>query len=39
MQPGIIQSDEDNPDNKEVVRDMVLSFIKEPRTIIVATVR
>lgn len=38
-QPGIIQSDEDNPDNKQIVWEMVKSFIKQPRTIIVATVR
>ena len=39
LQPGIIQSDEDDPKNKEVVRKMVLDFIRESRTIIVATVR
>jgi hypothetical protein len=37
-QPGIIQSDEDNPENKTLVLDLVKGYIRESRTIIVAAV-
>ncbi|KAI8475322.1 MAG: P-loop containing nucleoside triphosphate hydrolase protein [Monoraphidium minutum] len=36
--PGIIQSDDDNPDNKHIVTSMVTDFIKESRTIVIAAV-
>ena len=38
-QPGIIQSDKDNPENKDIVLTMVKDFIGQSRTLIVATVR
>jgi hypothetical protein len=36
--PGIIQSDEDNPGNVGLVKDMVTGFIKRGRAIIVAAI-
>jgi GTPase SAR1 family protein len=36
--PGIIQADEDNPDNVDLVANLVTDYIKRDRTIIVATV-
>lgn len=36
--PGIIQSDEDSPQNVDLVKDMVTDYIKRERAIIVAAI-